>query len=83
MGIDILGVGSFGLAWGSGESPVEAQPTAWTASGLMLRSLLTWLTSTVMPRSLKEPACTLHLEGCLAGRDPMHQHQVGFYSVSH
>ena len=36
--------------------PVEAHPTAWTASGLMLRSLLTWLTSTVMPRSLNEPA---------------------------
>lgn len=35
--------------------PVEAQPTAWTASGLMERRRLTWETSAVMPRSLKEP----------------------------
>lgn len=34
---------------------MEAQPTACTWSGMILRIRLTWLTSTVMPRSLKEP----------------------------
>ena len=34
---------------------MEAQPTACTWSGMILRIRLTWLTSTVMPRSLKDP----------------------------
>jgi hypothetical protein len=36
---------------------VDAHPTACTACGLILRSRFTWLTNTVIPRSLKDPVC--------------------------
>ena len=38
-------------------SPVLAHPTACTASGFIFLSLFTWLTSTVIPRSLNDPVC--------------------------
>src|SRR5436305_14264252 len=39
-------------------SPVEAQATAWIGAPSAI-ICLTWETSTVMPRSLKEPLCVL------------------------
>ncbi len=48
---------------------MDAQPTAWTASGRSRRRRLTWDTSTVMPRSLKEPVWLL--PHCLTHRSRM------------